>query len=130
MRHVRIVIQRSHSIQMRDVTSLSKMYYERSGVSKMKQQISHDQYDLPKYITHLHFVTMEDIIPGELGMNHVIYNPMLTKEENEKILKKATDYHFKHHHLTENDFDELTSYDVHQLHEFIAAYKKKLHIEL
>ena len=75
------------------------------------------------------FVTMEDILGYQVGMNHVIFNPCLTKERNEEILLRAHNYHFPKKKLTDDQLDELTSFDKFHIKEFIELYKKILGIE-
>ena len=82
----------------------------------------------PKYQKRLNFVTLEDILPGQIEYNYVIYNPMLSKEQNMKILKNAHDETFKHHPITDDDLDELTIFDKNHLEDFITEYKKFLNI--
>ena len=38
----------------------------------------------------IRFVTLEDILGGQQGLNWVIYNPILDKIDNEKILRNVT----------------------------------------
>lgn len=76
----------------------------------------------PKY----KFVTIEDIVDGPVGLNHVIFNPLLSKERNEEILIKAHRYHFPRTPITEADADKLTAFSKFETVEFIKAYKKFL----
>lgn len=80
------------------------------------------------YEPAMRFVTMEDILGDQLEHNHVVYNPMLPKERREHVLKIATEFHFKHKTLTDEDTDLLTTFDVNELPEFIKMYKKILNI--
>ncbi len=75
------------------------------------------------------FVTMEDILGYQVGMNHVILNPRLTKERNEENLLKAHNYHFPKKKLTDDQLDELTSFDRYHIGDFIELYKKILGIK-
>ena len=77
----------------------------------------------------LSFVTIEDIISCQAGMNHVIFNPCLSKERNEEILLKAHNYRFPKTKLTDEQLDELTSFDKYHVEDFIKLYKKILGIE-
>jgi hypothetical protein len=71
---------------------------------------------------------LEDILSGQVEYNYVIYNPMLSKEQNMRILKNAHDETFKHHPITDDDLDELTIFDKNHLEDFITEYKKFLNI--
>ena len=74
------------------------------------------------------FVCLDDITGHPCQMNHVIYNPVLSKERNEEILKKVCKDHLGLH-LTDEQLDELTVYDENHLYEFImhllSIYRKK-----
>ncbi len=85
--------------------------------------------NVPSYKDKLTFVTMEDVFGGQFETNHVLFNPKLSKEQNERILKQAHCYHFKHHPITDDDLDMLTAFDEDSLDEFAIAYKKFLGIE-
>lgn len=78
----------------------------------------------PSYKKKLTFVTLEDIFGGQFEMNMVLYNPRLSKEQNERILKHVHMHVFRHHPITDDIVDELTSYDEDHLDEFMEAYKK------
>ena len=78
------------------------------------------------YNQKYNFVTIEDIVDGPVGLNHVIFNPLLSKERNEQILLKAHRYHFPKTPITEADVDRLTAFSNNETHEFIKAYKKFL----
>ena len=82
----------------------------------------------PRYDKTLAFVTMEDIFGGQFENNHVIYNPILPKEKRMEVLRKAHEFHFKHHPITDDDLDILTVYNDQHLNEFIIAYKEFLNI--
>jgi hypothetical protein len=84
---------------------------------------------VPSYERKLTFVTLEDVFPGQFEQNYVIYNPMLTKEENERILKHAHMHTFEHTPITDDDVDALTVYDKDHLDDFIEAYKKILNFD-
>lgn len=73
----------------------------------------------------IRFVTLEDILGGQQGLNWVIYNPILDKIDNEKILRNVTKHVFRIT-LTEDDVDELTVFDKYHLHDFIEAYRNML----
>lgn len=68
------------------------------------------------------FVCLDDIKGFPCLMNVVLYNPLLPKERNEEILKKhAKDYLWLN--LTDDQVDELTSYDKNHLNEFIMRLR-------
>lgn len=81
---------------------------------------------LPKYEKQLNFVTLEDVLGGQESLNHVLLNPMLSKEKNEQILRKAHHFHFPKIDITEDDLDRLTSFDKCHLDDFIVAYRELL----
>lgn len=78
------------------------------------------------YRPQLKFVTLEDIFGGQWEFNYVIYNPVLSKLRNEEIIKKITKNEFGVN-LTDDEVDELTTYDRHHLLDFIDAYMACLH---
>ena len=82
----------------------------------------------PKYDRALTFVTVEDVIGGQVGFNHVLLNPMLSKEKNEQTLKMAHMFHFPNTPITDDDIDQLTSFDKEHLEDFIVAYRTLLHL--
>ncbi len=77
------------------------------------------------YRQAIYFVTLEDILGGQRGMNWVIYNTSLMKIDNERIMKNVTKRVFRID-LTDDEVDELTIYDKFHLYEFIDAYKDML----
>ncbi len=77
------------------------------------------------YRQAIYFVTLEEILGGQQGMNWVIYNPSLMKTDNERIMKNVTKRVFRID-LTDDEVDELTIYDKFHLYEFIDAYKDML----
>lgn len=83
----------------------------------------------PTYERKLTFVTLEDVFPGQFEFNYVLFNPGLTKEQNERVLRHAHYHTFKHHPMTDDDLDVLTAFDINTLGDFIIAYKKFLGIE-
>lgn len=85
--------------------------------------------NVPTYEETLTFVTFEDVFGGQFENNCVLYNPMLTKEQNERALKNAHMQIFNHHPMTDDDLDMLTVYDKYHLHDFIKAYKQFLGID-
>jgi F0F1-type ATP synthase delta subunit len=64
------------------------------------------------------FVCLDDITGHPCQMNHVIYNPVLSKARNEEIIKKVCEEHLRLK-LTDEQLDELTVYDENHLDEFI-----------
>jgi hypothetical protein len=80
----------------------------------------------PDYEKMLTFVTMEDIVGGQVNYNDVIYNPNLSKEKNECILRKTHERHFPEKPITDDDLDMLCVYDKQHLNDFVLAYKKFL----
>jgi len=83
---------------------------------------------IPSYERRLTFVTLEDVFPGQFEQNFVLYNPMLTKEQNERILKHAHSHTFRHIPMTDDDVDAFV-YDKEHLNDFIIAYKKFLNFD-
>ena len=79
-----------------------------------------------KYDRALTFVTVEDVIGGQVEFNHVLLNPMLSKEKNEWILKSAHAYHFPNVPISDDEIDILTSFDKDHLDDFIAIYRELL----
>lgn len=77
------------------------------------------------YREALKFVTLEDILGGQEEMNWVVYNPALSKTDNEKILKHVTKLKFDIT-LTADELDALTIFDKLHLYEFIEAYRETL----
>lgn len=77
------------------------------------------------YREAIKFVTIEDILGGQQGMNWVVYNPALSKTDNEKILKSVTKRKFNLT-LTDDEVDALTAFDKFHLYEFIEAYREML----
>jgi hypothetical protein len=73
------------------------------------------------YAESLKFVTLEDIFGGQYEFNYVIYNPCLSKLRNEEIIKDVTKNEFNVI-LSDDETDELTTFDRHHLHDFIDAY--------
>jgi len=74
------------------------------------------------------FVCLDDVVGNPCLMNTVIYNPLLSKERNEEILKKAVKVQLWKD-LTDDEVDVLTSYDKYHLDDFIEhlrsiIYKK------
>lgn len=78
--------------------------------------------------SRMRFVCLDDITGHPCQMNHVIYNPILSKERNEQILDKVCKEHLRLR-LTDEQLDELTTYDENHLDEFIehlrSIYRKK-----
>lgn len=85
--------------------------------------------NVPSYEPQLTFVTMEDVLGYPIDKNYVCYNPNLSKEKNEHILKSAHENTFKHKKITDEDLDALTVYDKFHLLDFVKAYKAFLNIE-
>ena len=80
----------------------------------------------PKYEKKLTFVTLEDVLGGQEQFNHVLLNPALSKERNERVLKSVHEFHFPHTPITDEDLDVLTSFDENHLEDFIIAYRTLL----
>jgi hypothetical protein len=72
------------------------------------------------------FVCLDDITGHPCQMNHVVYNPLLSKERNEEIIKKVCEDHLGIK-LTDEQIDELTVYDEHHLDEFIYHLQRIWH---
>jgi F0F1-type ATP synthase delta subunit len=72
------------------------------------------------------FVCLDDITGHPCQMNHVIYNPLLSKERNEEIIKKVCEEHLRLK-LTDEQLDELTVYDENHLNDFIYHLQRIWH---
>lgn len=77
------------------------------------------------YQQALKFVTLEEIFGGQYEMNYVIFNPVLSKEQNEHILRSITERVF-HITLTDDEVDALTVFTRHELNDFITLYRSTL----
>ena len=69
------------------------------------------------------FICIDDITGAPSSMNTVIYNPLLSKERNEEILHKAILSQLWVD-LTDDQLDELTSYDKYHLDDFIEHLRR------
>lgn len=74
----------------------------------------------------MRFVCLDDITGHPCQMNHVVYNPLLSKERNEQILRKVCEEQLRLK-LTDEQLDELTVYDENHLNEFIEHFNRLWH---
>ena len=67
------------------------------------------------------FVCLDDVYNGYIDLNPVIWNPTLTKQENEKILKTILNKYF-FTHPSKDAMDRLTS--VKSAAEFVSEFNR------
>lgn len=69
------------------------------------------------------FVCLDDITCNPCGLNPVIYNPLLSKERNEQILHDTIKTYLWFD-LSDEQLDELTTYDRCRLDQFIEHLRR------